>query len=253
MADRQSPPRIFSPSRRQAGLARARQRQGRRDAARYILDDMVDDVIDRLEFMRFNPARALVVGDLTGTLTPSLEAKGVEVNERTAEDFDEEQPISGGPFDLIASLASLDRVNDLPGALLHAHAALGEGGIFIASVVGAGSLGNLRRAMIAAEPEKPAARMHPLIDTPSASALMQRAGFRRQVVDSHAVTVRYSSMTKLVSDLRDQGLNSALRDRAPPLGKAAMNRASEAFARAADAYGRVQETFEILTLTGWKG
>ena len=247
-----SPPRIFSRPRRRAGLRRALVRQSQRDAARYIMQDMVEDVLDRLEFMRFEPGRVLVVGDWTGTLALSLRGRGSHVDEANVRTIDEELPIAGGPYDLIVSLASLDRVNDLPGALLHIRGALAEGGIVIASIIGAGSLANLRRAMIAAEPERPAARMHPLVDNSAASALMQRALFKRQVVDSHSLEVSFASLDKLVSDLRDQGLGSSLARPAPPLGKAALERARAAFLEAANQQGRVLETFEVLTLTGWK-
>ena len=250
--DSQSPPRIFSRDRRRAGLRRALVRQSQRDAARYVLQDMVEDVLDRLEFMRFKPARVLVIGDWTGTLALSLRGRGAKVDEANVRTMDEELPIEGAPYDLFVSLASLDRVNDLPGALLHMRNALAKDGIMIASIVGAGSLANLRRAMIAAEPDRPAARMHPLVDNAAASALMQRALFKRQVVDSHALEVSFGSLDKLVSDLRDQGLGSSLVSPAPPLGKKALERAREAFLQAANQQGRVLETFEILTLTGWK-
>ena len=247
-----SPPQIFSRARRKAGLRRALVRQSRRAAARYIFDDLVEDVLDRLEFMRLEPRRVLVIGDLTETLALSLRGRGAQVVEETVASIDEEQPIEAAPFDLIVSLASLDRTNDLPGALLHLRSALSEGGLLIASLIGAGSLANLRRAMIAAEPDRPAARMHPLVDTAAGSALMQRALFKRQVVDSHSVEVAYSSLDRLVSDLRDQGLTSALSGIPPALGKAALQRARDAFQTAANDRGRVIETFEVLTLTGWK-
>ncbi|NNC51595.1 MAG: methyltransferase domain-containing protein [Erythrobacter sp.] len=250
--DSQAPPRIFSRARRRAGLRRALVRQSQRDAARYVLQDMVEDVLDRLEFMRFEPARVLVIGDWTDTLALSLRGRGSDVVEGSVRTIDEELPLEGAPFDLIVSLASLDRVNDLPGALLHMRSALADDGIMIASIIGAGSLANLRRAMIAAEPDRPAARMHPLVDNSAASSLMQRALFKRQVVDSHTLEVSFGSLDRLVSDLRDQGLGSSLANPAPPLGKAALERARKAFLTAANGQDRVIETFEILTLTGWK-
>lgn len=247
-----SPPRIFSRQRRIAGLRRLLVRQSQRDAARYVMDDMVEDVLERLEFMRLAPRRVLVIGDWTGTLALSLRGNGAAVEETDVRSLDEEAPLPSGQFDLIVSLASLGRVNDLPGALLHLRAALAEDGILLASMIGAGSLANLRRAMIAAEPDRPSARMHPLVDNASASGLMQRALFRRQVVDSRSVEVAFSSLDRLVQDLRDQGLSSSLASAPPPLGKAALERAREAFLAGANDQGRVIETFEILTLTGWK-
>ncbi len=247
-----APPRIFSRRRRIAGLRRARVRQAQRDAARYVMDDMVEDVLDRLEFIRMSPARVLVIGDWTGTLALSLRGAGSEVIEQDVATLDEEQPFSDGPYDLIVTLSSVDRVNDLPGALLHMRNALAGNGMMIASFLAAGSLPNLRRAMLAAEPDRPAARMHPLVDNQAASALLQRALFKRQVVDGRSLTVSFGSLDRLVSDLRDQGLGNALASAPAPLDKAAKKRAEAAFMAAANDKGRVLETFEILTLTGWR-
>ncbi len=213
---------------------------------------MVEDILDRLEFIRMSPKRVLVIGDWTGTLALSLRGAGSLVTEHDAASLDEEQPLDEGPFDLIVTLSSIDRVNDLPGALLHIRNALAEGGLMMASFLGSGSLPNLRRAMIAAEPDRPAPRMHPLVDNQAASALLQRALFKRQVVDSRSLTVSFGALDRLVSDLRDQGLGSALANVPPPLGKAARQRAENAFKAAANGKGRVLEIFEILTLTGWK-
>lgn len=247
-----APPRIFSRARRIASLRRALVRQSQRDAARYIFDDMVEDVLERLEFMRLQPDRALVIGDITATLALSLRGHDVDVDERDVANLDEEQPLAPATYDLIVSLASLDKVNDLPGGLLHLRNALAPEGLMIASMVGAGSLPHLRKAMIAAQPDRPEPRMHPLIDNAAASALLQRALFKRQVVDSRSLTVAFLSMDKLVSDLRDQGLGNVLARPGSALGKDDLQRAREAFRKGANKHGRVLEIFEVLTLTGWK-
>jgi hypothetical protein len=161
-------------------------------------------------------------------------------------------PIAGGPYELVVSLGELDTVNDLPGALILLRAALAPGGLLLASLVGAGSLPKLRQAMLAADGERPAARIHPQVDHRAASALLQRAGFMRQVVDHHAFQVRYGALRTLMNDLHDQGLGSVLADRSPPLGKAGLIKAQEAFAGQADPDGKTSETFEIVTLTAWK-
>lgn len=246
------PPQIFSRRRRIAALERAMVRQSERDAARYVLQEMIEDVLERLEFMRLTPRRALVIGDWTGTLALSLGGAGTKVESGDVRTIDEERPHETGRYDLVVSLASLDRVNDLPGALLHLRGALAPGGIMIATMVGAGSLPHLRRAMLAAEPERPAPRMHPLIDSRAAAGLLQRAGFTRQVVDGRTMTVAYSSLDRLVSDLRDQGFGNALRNPAPALDRQAMERARAAFLSGVNGQGRVEESFEIITLTGWK-
>ncbi|MFN6936281.1 MAG: hypothetical protein ACK4NZ_14155, partial [Tsuneonella sp.] len=90
------------------------------------------------------------------------------------------------------------------------------------------------------------------VDARSGAGLLQRAGFARQVADSWTLRLRYGSLDALVADLRAQGLTSALTDTAPPVTKAGIQRARTAFLDDADTHGRVLETLEILTLTGWK-
>jgi hypothetical protein len=104
--------------------------------------------------------------------------------------------------------------------------------------------------MLAAEPDRPAARLHPLVDPRAAPQLLQRAGWKDPVVDSYRLTVRYPDLDRLVADLRDSGLGNALARPAAPLGRTAHFRARDAFKARADADGKVAETFEIITLTG---
>ncbi|MDD3798623.1 MAG: methyltransferase domain-containing protein [Novosphingobium sp.] len=257
MANR-PPPKIFSPSRRRHARMRLRRLQALPDAPRYILDDMAEDVLERLAFVRHAPASALVIGDWTGELAAALAARGCAV---TAADsvpgpgeaaLDEERPFPFGPFDLVASLCTLDTVNDLPGALVHIRNALAPGGFAIASFIGAGSLPQLRKAMLTADGDRPAARMHPLVDVRAGGQLLQRVGWADPVVDSRSLTVRFGSLDRLVGDLRAQGLGSVLASSAPVLSRDMRERARAAFLEAADSDGRVSERFEILTLSGWK-
>ncbi len=241
-------PTIFSPARRTLRFARARQRMAQAGAARFIFDDMIEDTHERLAFLRHQPTRALVLGDATGSLVPLLRAGGAAVDAPDALDL--EAPHPAGGYDLIVVLGLLDAVNDLPGALIHLRAALAPGGLAMAHFIGGQSLPALRAAMLAAEPDRPAARLHPLVDPRAAPALLQRAGWKDPVVDTHTLAVRYSSLDRLVADLRDQSLGNALAKPAAPLGKAALARARAAFAERAEADGKTTESFEIVTLTG---
>ncbi|HUQ13556.1 MAG TPA: methyltransferase domain-containing protein [Novosphingobium sp.] len=227
-------------------MARERMRRLQRapDAPRYLLDDIAADMLERLAFVRHAPRSALVIGDVHGTLNDALTRQGCAVTLGEAE-LDEERPLPcAEKFDLIASLATLDTVNDLPGALVHLRAALAPGGLLLASFAGAGSLAGLRAAMLAADGERPAPRMHPMVDVRAAAALLQRAGFADPVADGWSLAVRFSSFDRLVSDMRAQGLGNVLARPGPPLGKAGLARAVAAF--------EPQETIEVVTLTGWK-
>ena len=217
---------------------------------------MADDMIERLAFVRHEPAKALVIGDLDRQLVSHLGAHGCDVVEADiiprpdCVRLDLAAPYPSGGFDLIAVFGLLDCVNDLPGALIHIRQALSPGGLAIASFMGAGSLPRLRTAMLEAEAERPAARTHPLVDSRAAAGLLQRAGWKDPVVDSHDLTVRYASLTRLVADLREMGLGNVLASPAPALSPEAAARAHAAFLAAADADGKVSETLSILTLSG---
>ena len=240
-------PTIFSPARRLAARRRMRRLQESDDAPRYLLDDMVEDVIERLSFLRHDPRNVLVIGDHGGALTEELRARGAEVREAAPEHgLDEEQPLPFTGLDFIASLGTLDTVNDLPGALLHLRSALVPGGLLIASLVGAGSLPALHSAMLAGDGDRPAPRIHPMVDVRAGAQLVQRAGFADPVADGRSLTVRFRSLDRLVGDLRAQGLGNVLARPGPALGREALEQARTVFGTG------TEETFEIITLTGWK-
>mgnify|MGYP005860155963 CR=1 FL=1 len=241
-------PTIFSSQRRELRLKRARSRSTVDGSARFIIDDMIDDTLERLAFLQHKPRRAQVLGDWTGSLAHALRSEGALVEEPAALDL--ESPHPSGEFELIAVLGLLDAVNDLPGALIHLRSALAPGGLVMVHFIGGQSLPALRAALLAAEPDRPAARIHPLVDPRAAPGLLQRAGWKDPVVDTHTLTVRYSSFDQIVSDLRDQGLGNALAKPAASLGKNAFARARAAFAMQRDTNGKTVETFEIITLTG---
>ena len=242
-----APPKVFSDNRRTAARRRSRSLQRQPDAARYILDDMVEDVLERLAFLRLNPRRALIIGDWTGALTGQLRTTGCTVTVAEPTDgFIEEQPFPENGFDLIASLGTLDTVNDLPGALIHIRNALAPEGLAIASFMGAGSLPQLRAAMLDADGERPAPRLHPMVDVRAGGQLLQRAGWSDPVVDIRSLDVRFRSLDSLVADLRAQALGNVLMRAGPALGRTALATARAAFGV------RTVERFEILTLSGWR-
>lgn len=239
-----APPVIFAPARRLAVRRRMLQAQRAANAPRYLLDDMIADVIERLAFLRHTPRRVLAIGDL-GTIAAALASPECAVTSLDPAQFDQEAPFPRTGFDLVVSLGTLDTANDLPGALIHLRNALNPGGLVLASFVGAGSLPHLRAAMLAADGERPAPRLHPAVDVRGGGQLLQRAGWSDPVVDSRSLPVRYSSLANLVADLRAQGLSNCLARSGPPLTRAQLAVANQSFGSA------TVDTFEILTLTGW--
>lgn len=251
------PPTIFAPGRRRAMRARMRLLEHRPGAPGFLADDMVEDVLDRLSFLRHQPDRALVVGDTAGRLAAALTAQGCAVVRADPSPLpgetllDEEHPFPAQGFDLIVQLGTLATVNDLPGAMLHIRRALGPDGLAVMTFCGAGSVPALRAVMTEADGERPAARIHPQVDVRAGGDLLQRCGFAEPMSDSRTLDVRYGSLRRLVADLRAQGLGNCLARPGPLLGKAGLARAEAAFAAMADSDGRVTERFAILTMSGW--
>lgn len=168
----------------------------------------------------------------------------------------------GGPLDLpdqsqdlIVSLMSLHWANDLPGALSQIRRALKPDGLFVGTLLGAGTLKELRGVLTEAELEVRGgaqARVSPFADGYDGAALLQRAGFALPVSDVDRVTVRYPDLLALVRDLRAMGETNVLAGGGRPLTRAIVARAAQLYAgRYAGPDGRIPATFEIVHLAGW--
>lgn len=165
-------------------------------------------------------------------------------------------PFRDGAFDLVASALSLQLVNDLPGTLIQIRRALKPDGLFLASVLGGATLGELREAFMEAETELEGGvspRVAPMADIRDYGGLLQRAGLALPVADSDLVTVTYASPIALMHDLRAMGVGNVLTERRrTPLRRQTLMRAVELyFERFAEGSGRIRATFEIIHLLGW--
>ncbi len=200
-----------------------------------IARELAEDIVDRLGFLREKFETALVLGDRTGALARHLEQDGTAVT--TADpaplpgiaQVNEEAPLPGGSFSLIVSLGLLDTVNDLPGALVLMRRALKPGGLMIASFGAAGSLPKLRAAMLEADGDRPAPRIHPQVDVRAAGQLLTRLGFADPVVDGWGFEIGFDSFDQIVGDLRAQALGNVLANPGPPLSRSAAATARASF------------------------
>jgi SAM-dependent methyltransferase len=247
-----------------------RQRRDRAAAgdgdAFYLHKRAADELIERLDLVKRPFRDALLLGCGGLDLADRLRGRGLDVTCADAGarfaaaaagvQCDEDRlPFADGAFDLVASVGTLDTVNDLPGALTLIRRALRPDGLFLAAFAGAGTLPRLRAAMRAADAAEgieASPRLHPQIDVRAAGDLLGRAGFALPVVDVESVAVRYPDLRRLVADLRGMAATNllALRSRTP-IGRAGLAAAIAAFAAHAEADGKTAERFEILHLSGW--
>lgn len=166
-------------------------------------------------------------------------------------------PVADDTIGLVVSPLSLHLIDDLPGILLQINRALKSDGLLLAAMPGAGTLAELREALIAAESGQTGGvspRVMPFADVRDCGMLLQRAGFALPVVDAETYTVRYDHMFALMHDLRNMGMSNPLVARSrKPARKALFLRAAEIYAeRFADPDGRIRATFDILYMSGWK-
>ena len=162
-------------------------------------------------------------------------------------------------FDLVTSILSLHWINDLPGMLSQVRQVLVPDGLFLGCLFGAGTLPELRAALIDAESEITGGispRLSPLPGLQDMAGLLQRAGFALPVADVERVTVRYSHPIKLLEDLKGMGEQAAFAQRdgqaRRPLSRRILARMSDIYTdRFQDEDGKVRATFEIVWLSGW--
>ncbi|MGI8725667.1 MAG: class I SAM-dependent methyltransferase [Methyloceanibacter sp.] len=165
-------------------------------------------------------------------------------------------PFKDASLDLVVSGLALHRVNDLPGCLIQIRRALRPDGVFMAALLGARSLGELRQALLEAEAESEGGaspRVAPFADVRDYGALLQRAGFGLPVADADILTLTYASPQALMREIRILGGgNVLLSRRKAPLPRRVLARAEEIYRGRYGAPGdRVKATFEIVYLTGW--
>lgn len=268
-----APPRLFD----RKLLTARRDRAARGFAqARFLRDRAIDDTLTTLSAINRRFEIALDMAAADGSFGRALAASGAaskvglliegELSWRMLDQasgparvvMDEEQlPFGDGTLNLIVSTLGLHTVNDLPGVLVQALRALTPDGLFIASLFGGGTLSELRSALMNAEIEVRGGygpRIAPFAEGPDLIDLMKRVGFAMPVVDRDQVSVSYDHPLRLMSDLRAMAEGNVLHDRPRKgLSRALLQRAAELyFEHHADDEGRIQATFEIITLSGWK-
>jgi SAM-dependent methyltransferase len=165
-------------------------------------------------------------------------------------------PFGPASFDLVVSNLALHWVNDLPGTLAQIRRVLRPDGLFLGALFGAGTLTELRQALLQAESELAGGarpRVAPFPDLADGAALLQRAGFADPVADGEGIAVTYENALQLMHDLRGMAENNAVALRWRRFTRRAV------FLRAGEIYrdshalagGRVPATFQVIVLTGW--
>jgi SAM-dependent methyltransferase len=237
-------------------LLQARQRRAQRQGtATFLLDRVIEDMIDRLAAVKRDFSKA---ADIWTPGAGLVSHAGFTSFARVALEDSPEETLSLAPesLGLAVSALAFQFVNDLPGVLAQIRRALKPDGLLLAAMIGGDTLTELRQSFAAAEAECEGGvspRVAPFADLRDVGSLLQRAGLALPVTDVDRVVVRYDSAFALMQDLRRMGATNILVERRrAPTRRTTMLRMAQIYGeRFADPDGRIRATFDVIWLSGW--
>ena len=227
-----------------------RLRARRLESDRFLQARALGDCLDRLADINRDFGSVLIIGNVDDQSIAQL-ASALPDATITAQSPDDLGHLTPGAFDLCLSIGELETSDDLATAAFVRRHLLAPGGLLLGAIVGGDSLPRLRAAMLAADQSLGIAspRIHPSIDGPSLSALLTSVGLVEPVIEVDRVDVRYSSLDRLIADLRSMGCTNILTQRLRrPLTRQQIEIARRTFI---DNGTHAVERFELIHFTGW--
>ncbi len=247
------------------------------DAAAVLQQEVCSRGLERLGFIRHQPARILDAGCGTGNAWRGLAARypGARVvaldlasamlrQARSSVPWHqrllcrqpglvcgdlEALPLAADSVDLVWSNLALQWVNDLPRALAEMRRVLAPGGLCVFTTFGPDTLKELRAAQAAGDGHT---RVSTFIDMHDIGDMLVKAGFADPVIDMETFTLTYRDVTALMRDLQAIGAHNSTAGRARSLsGKAwlaAVQRNYETFRH----NGTLPATFEVVYGHAWR-
>jgi len=157
-------------------------------------------------------------------------------------------PLPRASVSLAWSNLMLPGLHDPLPALQELHRVLEVGGLLMFSSFGPDTLRELREAL----PDRAGERVHRFIDMHDIGDVLVKAGFSDPVMDMEILTLTYSDLDSLLSDLRTSGGNNAALSR--PRGLCGRNgwAAARAHYERLRTEGRLPATFEVIQGHAWK-
>lgn len=259
MTDTVNVPEVFNRKRRRIVRDRAYVRANGED---FLSQIMAEEILERLNIVKRTFRRALIVGLPAAMLGRELDTRGMTVvfadsSTRVAKALDgvicddDRLPFADHSFDLIINVGSLDTVNDLPGALVLCRRILVPDGLMLAALVSAESFPSLKSVIMEAEGDRVSAHIHPQLDVRTAGDLLARAGLTLPVADSESLNLRYSSLPRLIDDLRDVGGSNIMTGSVSSIGQDVYENIRSLFEAQTEADGKFLESITLLYLCAW--
>lgn len=248
------------------------------DAAAVLQREVCSRMLERLDYIKLQPARVLDAGSGTGWGTRQLAQRypaaqvvaldialgmlhaardqsswwrklfaGARQNSLCADI--EALPLAANSVQLIWSNLAVQWCNDLPATFVELQRVLQPEGLLMFSTFGPDTLKELRAAFHGADNYNHVNRfadMHDIGD------MLLAAGFAEPVMDMEYITLTYDDVKSVMQDLRSIGAHNATAGRAQGLmGKTAWNKVLHNY-EALRRGGKVPATFEIIYGHAWK-
>jgi len=246
------------------------------DGAAVLQHEVCKRSLERLDFIRHEPARILDAGSGTGNAWSGLAqrfpqaqifaldlAPGMLRHARGSQPWHrrllgripapicgdlEQLPLAGASIDLAWSNLALQWVNSLPQAFAEMRRVLAPGGLFLFTTFGPDTLKELR----AAQPDSGAPRISRFIDMHDIGDMLVKAGFADPVIDMEMFTLTYGSVREVMRDLQAIGASNANTARSRALSGRAWLSAVERNYEMLRRDGSLPATFEVIYGHAWK-
>ena len=248
------------------------------DAAAVLQREVCRRMLERLDYIRLQPARVLDAGCGTGWGSRQL-AQRYAASQVVALDIApgmlhaardqsgwwrklfsggrqgwlcadiEALPLAARCVELAWSNLTVQWCNDLPAAFRELHRVLKVEGLLMFSTFGPDTLKELRAAFHGVDGYN---HINRFTDMHDIGDMLVDAGFAEPVMDMETITLTYDDVKAVMQDLRGVGAHNATAGRAPGMmGKTAWNRVVQNYERLRRD-GKLPATFEVVYGHAWK-
>jgi len=229
-----------------------------------------EEILERLEWIRFEPEALLDLGSGPGDLARALRVRypralnvaldwswgmlaegrrrGGDVRFLGADAG--ALPFPPASFDIVVSTLLLQWIDDLPRVLAEVRRVLRPRGAFLFATLGPDTLIELRRLFARVDEDE---HVLPFRDMHVVGDLLVQAGFSEPVLDVGRFEILYPDLRALIGGLRGLGATNHRRDRArrPPGGRGYWARLEEAAEAERRPEGGIPATFEVIYGLAW--
>jgi len=248
------------------------------DATAVLQREVCSRMLERLEYIKLQPARILDAGCGTGWGTRQLaqrypEAQMVALDiaigmlhsargrsgwweklfggakqQQICADI-EALPVAANSVGLVWSNLTVQWCNDLPATFVELHRVLKTEGLLMFSTFGPDTLKELRQAFSGVDGHN---HLNRFADMHDIGDMLVQAGFADPVMDMEMLTLTYDDVRAVLQDLKTIGAHNATAGRAQGLmGKNAWARLIENYERLRS-NGKLPATFEVVYGHAWK-